>query len=230
MTSLAHKETSSVEVTGKGKRKVHDEGAETRKKKLLCKRSAEKKQSMDHETKSFIKGLIHTSVTSLGDMLSTQMENMERMFMERMGKMESEVSQLRDANRLSAERSDPSMSEAEQDLLKRKGDQAASKSKGDQAASKSKGNQAQSKSKGDQAPPKSEGDPATGTKQAGKKIAVETNDFDFGLSTQDVRDLSQATFVDDFDLSQVKFENTRKSRPFDMSTRHLVDDTRGTAA
>ncbi|KAG2328820.1 hypothetical protein Bca52824_011548, partial [Brassica carinata] len=33
----ADEETSSVEVLGKGKRKVHDEGAETRKKKLLCK-------------------------------------------------------------------------------------------------------------------------------------------------------------------------------------------------
>ncbi|KAL0712738.1 hypothetical protein Bca4012_019716 [Brassica carinata] len=204
---VADEETSLVEVPGKGKRK-----------------------SMDRKTKSFIEGLIHTSVTSLGDMLSTKMENMERMFTERMGKMESEVSQLRDANSLSAEGNDPSMSEAEQDLLKSKGDQAASKSKGDQAASKSKGNQAPSKRKGDRAPPKSKGDPATGTKHAGKKIAVETNDFDFGLSTQDVRDLSQATFVDDFDLSQVKVENTRKSRPFDMSTRHLVDDTRGAAA
>ncbi|KAL0733679.1 hypothetical protein Bca4012_009889 [Brassica carinata] len=85
------------------------------------------------------------------------------------------------------------MSEAEQNLLNSKGDQAASKSKGDQAPSKSKG---------DRALPKSKGDQDTGTKQAGKKIAVETNDFDFGLSKQDVRDLSQATFVDNFDLSQ----------------------------
>ncbi|KAG2314245.1 hypothetical protein Bca52824_017367 [Brassica carinata] len=77
---VADEETSSVEVPGKGKRKVHDEGAETKKKKLLCKRSAGKKQSMDRETKSFIEGLIHTSVTSLGDMLSTQMGNMEMMF------------------------------------------------------------------------------------------------------------------------------------------------------
>ncbi|KAG2327818.1 hypothetical protein Bca52824_010546 [Brassica carinata] len=35
-------EISLVKVVGKGRRKVHDEGAETRKKKLLCKRSAEK--------------------------------------------------------------------------------------------------------------------------------------------------------------------------------------------
>ncbi|KAG2281845.1 hypothetical protein Bca52824_053065 [Brassica carinata] len=36
-------ETSSVNVAGRGKRKIQDEGAETRKKKLLCKRTAEKK-------------------------------------------------------------------------------------------------------------------------------------------------------------------------------------------
>ena len=35
-------ETSSVHVAGRGKRKIQDEGAETRKKKLLCKRTAEK--------------------------------------------------------------------------------------------------------------------------------------------------------------------------------------------
>ncbi|KAL0898509.1 hypothetical protein Bca101_082470 [Brassica carinata] len=214
---VSEEETSSVKVAGKGKRKIHDEGAETRKKKLLCKRSAEKNLILGPETKSFIEGLIHTSVTYLGVMLSTQMANMERMLMERMlmermGKMESEVSQLRGAIRLSGEGSDPSKSEAEQDPLNIKGDQAPPKSLSDQAPPKSKGNQ-----------PK-------GAKKAGKKIAVETNDFDFGLSTQDVRDLSQATFVDDFDLSQVKVENLKKSRPFNMSTRHLVDDTRGTAA
>uniref|UniRef100_A0A0D3AQT6 DUF1985 domain-containing protein n=1 Tax=Brassica oleracea var. oleracea TaxID=109376 RepID=A0A0D3AQT6_BRAOL len=35
-------ETSSVNVAGRGKRKIQDEGAETRKKKLLCKRTAKK--------------------------------------------------------------------------------------------------------------------------------------------------------------------------------------------
>ncbi|KAJ4876068.1 hypothetical protein Rs2_41086 [Raphanus sativus] len=54
---VADEETSTIEVPGKGKRKVHDEGAETRKKKLLCKRAAEKKQIIDSETKSFIEGL-----------------------------------------------------------------------------------------------------------------------------------------------------------------------------
>ncbi|KAF3488215.1 hypothetical protein F2Q69_00053620 [Brassica cretica] len=89
---LADEETSSVTVARKGKRKILDEGAETRKKKLLCKRSAEKKLTFGPETKSFIEGLIQTSVTSLGDMLSSKMANMERMFTERMGKMEIEVS------------------------------------------------------------------------------------------------------------------------------------------
>ncbi|KAG2323054.1 hypothetical protein Bca52824_016267 [Brassica carinata] len=133
---VADEETSSVKVPGKGERKVNDEGAETRKKRL-----------------------------------SMQMANMERMFTERMWKMENGVSQLRDAIRLSGE----------------------------------------------------------GAETTGKKIAVETNDFDFGLSTQDVGDLSQATFVDSFDLSQVKVENPRKSRPFYMCTRHLVNETKNAA-
>ncbi|KAG2251542.1 hypothetical protein Bca52824_081678 [Brassica carinata] len=58
-------ETSSVHVAGRGKRKIQDEGAESRKKKLLCKRTAEKKPSIDQETKSFIEGLVHSSISSL---------------------------------------------------------------------------------------------------------------------------------------------------------------------
>ncbi|KAG2320498.1 hypothetical protein Bca52824_013711 [Brassica carinata] len=144
-------ETSTVNVSGKGKRKIHDEGAETRKKKLLY----------------------------------------------RMGKMESEVSQLRDAMRLSDERAETSKSEAGQD-------------------------QAPSHSKDEEAPPKSlhlRAKLHLRANAAGKNIAVETNLFDFGLSTQDVGDLSQATFVDGFDLSQVKVEKDLKSRPFDIPLR-----------
>uniref|UniRef100_A0A0D3APP6 Ubiquitin-like protease family profile domain-containing protein n=1 Tax=Brassica oleracea var. oleracea TaxID=109376 RepID=A0A0D3APP6_BRAOL len=58
----------------------------------------------------------------------------------------------------------------------------------------------------------------------GKKIATETNDFDFGLSTQDLRDLSQDTFVEGFDLWQVKVETSRKSRPLTMSPLQLHDE------
>uniref|UniRef100_A0A0D3DBZ6 Ubiquitin-like protease family profile domain-containing protein n=1 Tax=Brassica oleracea var. oleracea TaxID=109376 RepID=A0A0D3DBZ6_BRAOL len=75
---VADEENSSVKVAGKGKRKFLDEGAETRKKKVLCKRSAEKFLTFGPETMSFIEGLIRTSVTSLGDVLSMQMANMER--------------------------------------------------------------------------------------------------------------------------------------------------------
>lgn len=60
--------------------------------------------------------------------------------------------------------------------------------------------------------------------QDGKKIATETNDFDFGLSTQDLRDLSQATFVDGFDLSQVKAETSSKSKPFNMAPLQWNDE------
>ncbi|KAL0732836.1 hypothetical protein Bca4012_009046 [Brassica carinata] len=116
-----------------------------------------------------------------------------------MGKMESEVSQLRDAYRLNGE--------------------GPSKSNEDDAPSKSKDEEAPSKSKDDEAPSKSKDD-------AGKKIAVQTNSFDFGLSTQDVFDLQQDPLVDGFDLSQVKVENSTKSRPVDMSIPHLLDDTK----
>ncbi|XP_048628782.1 uncharacterized protein LOC125599599 [Brassica napus] len=164
---------------------------------------------------SFIEGLIRTSVTSLGDVLSMQMANMERVFTERMGKMEIEVSQLKDAISLTGEGSYPSKKETEEAPLNSKAKEAPPKSKGAQAPPKSKGAQAQPKRKGDQPTP---------TKKDGKKIATETNDFDFGLSTQDLRDLSQATFVDGFDLSQVKVETLSKSKPFNMAPLQWNDE------
>ncbi|WZZ69383.1 hypothetical protein YC2023_080753 [Brassica napus] len=212
---VADEENSSVKVAGKGKRKFLDEGAETRKKKVLCKRSAEKFLTFGPETMSFIEGLIRTSVTSLGDVLSMQMANMERVFTERMGKMEIEVSQLKDAISLTGEGSYPSKKETEEAPLNSKAKEAPPKSKGAQAPPKSKGAQAQPKRKGDQPTP---------TKKDGKKIATETNDFDFGLSTQDLRDLSQATFVDGFDLSQVKVETLSKSKPFNMAPLQWNDE------
>ena len=39
-----------------------------------------------------------------------------------------------------------------------------------------------------------------------------------------MRDLSQDTFVEGFGLSQVKVENSMKSRPFNMSTPPLDDE------
>ncbi|KAF2554533.1 hypothetical protein F2Q68_00017213 [Brassica cretica] len=153
---VADEETSSVKVAGKDKRKFLDEGAETRKKKVLCKRSTEKYLTFGPETKSFIEGLIRTSVTSLGDVLSMQMANMERVFTERMGKMESEVSQLRDLISLTGEGSYPSKKEAEEAPLN---------SKAKQAPPKSKGAQAPPKSKSAQAPPKRNGDQPTPTKK-----------------------------------------------------------------
>ncbi|KAH0917253.1 hypothetical protein HID58_024913 [Brassica napus] len=150
---VADEETSSVQVAGKGKRKFLDEGAETRKKKVLCKRSAEKFLTFGPETKSFIEGLIRTSVTSLGDVLSMQMANMERVFTERMGKMEIEVSQLKDAISLTGEGSYPSKKETEEAPLNSKAKQAPPKSKGAQAPPKSKGAEAPPKRKGDQPTP-----------------------------------------------------------------------------
>ncbi|WZZ03761.1 hypothetical protein YC2023_089682 [Brassica napus] len=212
---VADEETSSVKVAVKGKRKFLDEGAETRKKKVLCKRSAEKFLTFGPETKSFIEGLIRTSVTSMGDVLSMKMVNMERVFTERMGKMEIEDSQPKDAISLTGEGSYPSKKETEETPLN---------SKAKQAPPKSKGAQAPPKSKGAQAPPKRKGDQPTPTKKDGKKIATETNDFDFGLSTQDLRDLFQATFIDGFDLSQVKVETSSKSKPFNMAPLQWNDE------
>ncbi|KAH0869036.1 hypothetical protein HID58_076058 [Brassica napus] len=97
-------ETSSVHVAGRGKRKIQDEGAESRKKKF-----------------------------SLGDILRAQMASMESMFKERIGNMEIEVSQLREAISLRAEGSVP----------KSKTDEAAPKTKTAQAPAKKKVNQAQ---------------------------------------------------------------------------------------
>ncbi|XP_013680161.1 uncharacterized protein LOC106384797 [Brassica napus] len=212
---VADEETSSVKIAGKGKRKFLDEGAETRKKKVMCKRSAEKYLTFGPETKSFIEGLIRTSVTSLGDVLSMQMVNMERVFTERMEKMEIDVSQLRDAISLTGEGNYPSKKEAEEAPLN---------SKAKQAPDESKGAQAPPKSKGAQAPPKRKGDQPTPTKKDGKKIATETNDFDFGLSTQDLRDLSQVTFVEGFDLFQVKVETSSKSKPLNMAPLQWNDE------
>ncbi|CAH8387116.1 unnamed protein product [Eruca vesicaria subsp. sativa] len=61
----------------------------------------------------------------------------------------------------------------------------------------------------------------------GKEIALETNDFDFGLSTQDMNKLSQDTFVDGFDPSQVKVEKVEKqskTRAKKTSTPQLRDE------
>ncbi|KAF8080892.1 hypothetical protein N665_0917s0008 [Sinapis alba] len=111
------------------------------------------------------------------------MEKMEIGFTERMGKMESEVSQLREVINLTGEG--------------RKANQSPSKRKFDQPPAKKKGE---------------------------KKIGMVINDFDFGLSTQEMRDLSQDTFVEGFDLSQVKVENSMKSSHFNTSPPHLHDE------
>ncbi|KAH0859672.1 hypothetical protein HID58_087933 [Brassica napus] len=87
---------------------------------------------------------------------SMQMANMERVFTERMGKMEIDVSQLRDAISLTGEGNYPSKKEAEEAPLN---------SKAKQAPPKSKGAQAPPKSKGAQAPPKRNGDQPTPTKK-----------------------------------------------------------------
>ncbi|KAG5393525.1 hypothetical protein IGI04_023488 [Brassica rapa subsp. trilocularis] len=178
---VADEETSSVKVAGKGKRKFLDEGAETRKKKvLLCK-------------------------------WRIWRECLQRGW----GRWRLRFHSSRDAISLTGEGSYPSKKETEEAPLN---------SKAKQAPPKSKGAQAPPKSKGAEAPPKRKGDQPTPTKKDGKKIATETNDFDFGLSTQDLRDLSQATFVEGFHLSQVKVETSSKSKPFNMAPLQWNDE------
>ena len=60
-------------------------------------------------------------------MLSSRMANMERMFAENMGKMEIEVSQLRDAISLTGEGSYPSKKASEEAPLNSKAKQAPPK-------------------------------------------------------------------------------------------------------
>ncbi|KAG2268659.1 hypothetical protein Bca52824_063214 [Brassica carinata] len=167
-------ETSSVHVAGRGKRKIQDEGAESRKKKLLCKRTAEKKQSIDQETKSFIEGLVHSSISSLGDILRAQMASMESMFKEDRQHGDRGFT-ARGSNQFEGEGSVP----------KSKTDEALRPKRSSSA--KKKVNQAQAQA---QAPAKE-------------------------------KELSQDTYVDGFDLSQVKVEN---SKPFNMSPPKLNDE------
>ncbi|KAG2269015.1 hypothetical protein Bca52824_063570 [Brassica carinata] len=121
-----------------------------------------------------------------------QMANMERVFTERMEKMEIEVSQLKDAISLTGEGSYPSAGARLMELYidcvilcNMECETLCNRT---------------------------------------EKDCYETNDFDFGLSTQDLRDLSQATFVDGFDLSQVKVEALSKSKPFNMAPLQWNDE------
>ncbi|KAF2577674.1 hypothetical protein F2Q68_00004688 [Brassica cretica] len=84
------------------------------------------------------------------------MEKMEAGFRERMGKMELEVSQLREAFTLSGEASRLHI-KSEQASPKRKLDEAPPKSKADETPPKSKADQAPAKRKVEQAPAKKKG-------------------------------------------------------------------------
>uniref|UniRef100_A0A0D3CIU8 Ubiquitin-like protease family profile domain-containing protein n=1 Tax=Brassica oleracea var. oleracea TaxID=109376 RepID=A0A0D3CIU8_BRAOL len=94
----------------------------------------------------------YEDIIELEDSL-TKKANRERVFTERMGKMEIDVSQLRDAISLTGEGNYPSKKEAEEAPLNIKAKKAPPKSKGAQAPPKSKGAQAPSKRKGDQPTP-----------------------------------------------------------------------------
>lgn len=66
---------SSVTGSKRTRSKIADHGAETRKKKLLCKRAAEAQGSVNEGMKSFFEGLIHSSFTALEEKLEKKIES-----------------------------------------------------------------------------------------------------------------------------------------------------------
>ncbi|XP_024006341.1 uncharacterized protein LOC112082896 [Eutrema salsugineum] len=64
---------SSVAGSSRGKKRVAEPGAETRKQKLMCNRSAAK--AIDEDFKSFIQGLLQTSLKALEERLQTKIDS-----------------------------------------------------------------------------------------------------------------------------------------------------------
>ncbi|ESQ56226.1 hypothetical protein EUTSA_v10027085mg, partial [Eutrema salsugineum] len=64
---------SSVAGSSRGKKRVAEPGAETRKQKMMCERSAAK--AIDEDFKSFIQGLLHTSLKALEERLQTKIDS-----------------------------------------------------------------------------------------------------------------------------------------------------------
>ncbi|CAH8337602.1 unnamed protein product [Eruca vesicaria subsp. sativa] len=89
--------------SGKKKRKNADQGADARKKKLLCQLAASNKGSgsTDTDMKQFFEGLLKASFTAFDGKIvhqfSDRIDKIETAVTSRLGKLESEVSQLRTA-------------------------------------------------------------------------------------------------------------------------------------
>ncbi|KAH0857641.1 hypothetical protein HID58_085902, partial [Brassica napus] len=80
----------TADVSGRNKRKHADRGAELRKKNVLCHLAASSKGNIDTNMKNFLEDLVQASFTTFGEKFCQQ-------FSDRLGKIETEVTQLRTA-------------------------------------------------------------------------------------------------------------------------------------
>ncbi|XP_048623975.1 uncharacterized protein LOC106355408 [Brassica napus] len=81
----------TADVSGRNKRKNADRGAESRKKNVLCHLAASSKGNIDTYMKNFLEDLVQAFFTTFGEKFCQQ-------FSDRLGKIETEVTQLRTAS------------------------------------------------------------------------------------------------------------------------------------
>ncbi|CAH8300630.1 unnamed protein product [Eruca vesicaria subsp. sativa] len=89
----------TIDVSGRNKRKHADQGAESRKKKVLCQLAASSKGNNDADMRKFLEGVVQDSFKILEEKLSQQIldkiDKFETVVIDRLGKIETEVTQLR---------------------------------------------------------------------------------------------------------------------------------------
>ncbi|KAG2248601.1 hypothetical protein Bca52824_088229 [Brassica carinata] len=88
---VAENVDGTTDISGRNKRKHADRGAESRKKNVLCQLAASSKGNIDTDMKNFLEGLVQASFTTFGEKFCQQ-------FSDRLGKIETEVTQLRTAS------------------------------------------------------------------------------------------------------------------------------------
>ncbi|KAH0928956.1 hypothetical protein HID58_014683 [Brassica napus] len=81
----------TADVSGRNKRNHADRGAESRKNNVLCHLAASSKGNIDTDMKNFLEDLVQASFTTFGEKFCQQ-------FSDRLGKIETEVTQLRTAS------------------------------------------------------------------------------------------------------------------------------------
>ncbi|KAG2306890.1 hypothetical protein Bca52824_026638 [Brassica carinata] len=93
VTEIHVEESTNVEepavVARRGKRKINDPGAESRKKQLLCQRASEQNIGVSGELKTFIEGLFTSSFNSLKELVQKDIQ-------EHFDKVDQEMSQLKE--------------------------------------------------------------------------------------------------------------------------------------